>query len=195
MIWGSMHIAREVFGHGNGDISLVERTLADIHSDTPSETVLTTSAIMSTLPSSTHLLTLPSSILSYKPYIDLTSPSAHVEPNVLDSKLFSWFDKAMQGLEGRIQVWLTGLSSIRELWTLRRNLLDRLQDSQGLELPEKTRVQNVLNAGVRDRAVQVAGASLQELEKHLERHLDKAIQELSGNNKGSKLGMLYLSCP
>jgi len=50
MIWGSMHIAREVFGHRNGDTSLVKRTLADILSDTPSETIMMTSALMSTLP-------------------------------------------------------------------------------------------------------------------------------------------------
>ncbi|KIJ26911.1 hypothetical protein M422DRAFT_271943 [Sphaerobolus stellatus SS14] len=189
MIWGSIRIARDVFGpQKDGSASLVEQTLTNIHSDAPSESVLTTSSLLATLPSSTHLLTLPPSIVSYKPYIDPTSSTVHIETSILDSKLSSWFEKAIHGLDGRVQVWLSGLDSIRELWTLRRKLLDKLQNSQGLQTSEKAIVQGTLDNGVRDRVIQVVNASLAALEEHLESHLHKALLGLQSSGKDRVLG-------
>ncbi|KAF8581650.1 hypothetical protein K439DRAFT_1618864 [Ramaria rubella] len=171
----------------NGQKSFVERSLEDIHSGNSPEIVLTTSALMTTLPSSTHLLTLPPSILSYKPYIDLKSPSSHVDPVVLHEKVSAWFDKAMGGIAGRVQVWFSCLESIREVWSIRRKVLARLHASQGLEEHERSQIQTVLDNGVKGRVGEVMALALGDLEKTLDTTLRKAVHNIKGEVKDIQL--------
>ncbi|KAF8526448.1 hypothetical protein JB92DRAFT_1113946 [Gautieria morchelliformis] len=181
VILGTMRVARDIFraseeeGRRN---SLVEQSLEDIQRDSSPESVLTTSTLLSTLPSSTHLLTLPPAILSYKPYIDLSSPTAHVDPSVFDAQLSTWFHKAMEGFKGRLRVWFAGLESMQEVWGLRRKVLERLQTVHGLDMTEKMKVQSVLDSSVRERMGEVASAALDRLERSLEDTLRKAVQDI-----------------
>ena len=193
VIWGTLSTARELFQENERDgrrQSLVEQSLEDIQSDSPPESVLTTSTLLSTLPSSTHLLTLPPSILSYKPYIDLTSPSARVDTSILHSKLSMWFSKGMEGFEGRLRVWFVGLESIREVWGLRRKVLERLQAVQGLDASEKTKVRSVLDSMVQEKIGSVASAALEGLERTLDRTLRDVVQEVREGADKTHLGEL-----
>ena len=195
VIGGTMRIARDIFlPHGGEDRqkSLVERSLEDIQSDAP-HSVFTTSSLLSTLPSSTHLLTLPHSILSYKPFIDLTSASTHVDPSVLDTKLSTWFDKAIQGFEGRMHAWFAGLETIREVWGVRRKVLERLKASQGLERHERVKVRSVLDEAVRDRACEVARAALDDVEERLDGALCKAVQDVREGGEDCRFGESLVS--
>lgn len=181
VIWGTTRIVRDLFCANEEEglqLSLVERSLENLQSDSPPDSTLTTSILLSTLPSSTHLLTLPPPILSYKPYIDLASPSAHVDPSALDAKLLTWFSKATEGFEGRLQVWFTGLRSIREVWGLRRKVLEKLKGVQGLNETEKERVQIVLDSGVRKRVGEVVNAALGDLESNLDSTLRSVVQDI-----------------
>lgn len=192
MIWGSLRVAREVFGSTpEGDPSLIQRSLADIYSD---ESTLTTVSLLSTLPSSTHLLTLPPSILSYKPYIDLTSSAVQIDPSMLNSKLSEWFDKAMNNLESHVRTRMAGVRSIHELWNLRRKLLEKLEESKGLKAIEKRKLQDVLDAGIRNRIVEVAQRALHDIEDHLTEHVKKARQDVSEGNKSSQTGRFGSVC-
>lgn len=190
VIWGTIGIARDIFRKSDEGLrkSLVERSLEDIQGDSPSDVALTTSTLLSTLPSSTHLLTLPPSILSYRPYMDLTSPSAHVDPSVLDTKLSMWFSNAMEGFQGRLQVWFAGLQSIRELWGMRRKMLESLHTVQGLNDAEKRTVQSVLDNGVQERVGEVASAALEDLEGCLDSTLKSVLRDIKEEAGNTQLG-------
>ncbi|KAF8516129.1 hypothetical protein BU17DRAFT_67552 [Hysterangium stoloniferum] len=187
VICGTMRITRDIFHPDkNQGLSLVEQSLQQMQCSTPTETTITTSSLLSTLPSSTHLLTLPPSILSYKPYIDLTSPSTHVDPSVLDTKLSSWFDKATRGLKGRVQAWLAGLENIREVWNLRRKLLEKLQTNEGLDDPEKTQIESLIDTGVQVRIVELTNTALEKLESCLDETLRATVQDIKKGTAGSR---------
>lgn len=192
VIWGTMDVARKLFQENKKGPrkSMVERSLEDIQYNTSPESMLTTPIILSGLPSSTHLLTLPPSILSYKPYIDLTSPSAHVDTSILCSKLSIWFNEAMEGFAGRLRVWFAGLKSVREVWGVRQNVLERLQATHGLDETEKAKVQSVLERIVKEKMCDVTSAALEDLERRLDSSLRSVVQEIRDGIDKTHLGEL-----
>ncbi|HEV7737659.1 MAG TPA: hypothetical protein VGO47_09860, partial [Chlamydiales bacterium] len=181
-----------------GSPSLIYRSLADIYSDTPQGPVLTTTSLLSKLPSSTHLLMLPAPILTYKPYIDLSSSTVQIESSTLNSKLLEWFNKAADTLEGRIRAWMTELHTIRELWGLRRRLTENLDECRGLRSSERSKIQSVIDIGIRERAVEVARKALHDIEDHLDEHLIRIQQDAMDSSKNTPTGMCgeiyYIPC-
>lgn len=194
VICGTMCIARDVF-QMDEDLShsMIEQYLEDFQSSDPSKPLVTTSSLISTLPSSAHLLVLPRTILTYKPYINSTSPSTRVDPLVLDSKLSSWFEIALESFGGKILVWLRELVNINEVWSTRTKILDRLKTARRLKESEKISLQDVINNGVRVRIIQLLNLGLENLENIVQRSLQKILKTVKDNSARS-LGKLCFSC-
>lgn len=191
---GTMCIARDVF-QVDEDLShsIIEQHLEDFQSSDLSKPLITTSSLISALPSSAHLLVLPRTILTYKPYIDSTSPSTRVDPLVLDSKLTSWFEMALESFGGKILGWLCELVNINEVWSTRTKILDRLKPARRLKESEKTSLQDVVNNGVRVRIIQLLNLGLENLENIVQKSLQKILQTVKDNSARS-LGKLCFSC-
>ncbi|GJJ09706.1 hypothetical protein Clacol_003930 [Clathrus columnatus] len=184
VICGTMRITRDVFQAKEGSArSMIEQYLEDLHSSNPSKTTITTSTLLSTLPSSAQLLTLPRTILTYKPYIDLTSPSTRVDPLTLDHKLLSWFEKALSAFAKRIEHWLEGLVNVNEVWSTRKKISDRLQSAHGLKESERASLQDAVDTGVRTRVVQLLNLALESLEDSLQKNLTKILQAIKDSSE------------
>lgn len=192
-ICGTMHIARDVFQtKKESTCSMIEQSLENFQTNDPSKALVTTSSLLSTLPSSTYLLTLPRTILTYKPYIDLASPTARVDPSVLDSKLSAWFEKALGPFNGRIQGWFGELISIDEVWSTRKKILDRMQMTYELKESDKASLQDVVDSGVRTRVIQLIDLALKTLENIMRNGLKEILEAIKKNNKLGRKFRLFI---
>ncbi|KAJ6520000.1 Vps51/Vps67 domain-containing protein [Mycena sanguinolenta] len=88
----------------------------------PSELQLTTQSLLATLPSSAHFLLLPPAIRSYKPYVDLNSPSSIVQQAHFSRALDEWFQTSNERLQVAASKWFSDLHTVAEVWTLRSSI-------------------------------------------------------------------------
>ena len=116
----------------------------------PSELALNTQTILAELPSSSYFALLPTSIRSYKPYVELSSASSSVPGNFLEDKLRNWFDQSCSTLRDALDRWLLELDSAKSVWTVRSSLRKWLLDS-GLVNAEQVTLHNFLEEAVRKR--------------------------------------------
>ncbi len=149
--------ARTVFADGSTP-SLMKLALQFFQAPTdspeslPPELQLTTQKLLTSLPSSSHFALLPQGIRTYKPYIDgaaVTTPT--LLPQLRD-KLESWFKKAVQDAKGAITDWFADLVSVREVWEVRASVLAWLDATEGLETPERSELESVINKACQHQA-------------------------------------------
>ncbi|KAJ7070881.1 Vps51/Vps67 domain-containing protein, partial [Mycena amicta] len=120
----TMASARDVFEEADSKQSMIRNVLEFIQSDSvhssflPPELQLTTQSLLETLPSSTHFLLLPSTLRSYRPYVDLTSSSASVNQTDFKRLLDDWFRTSNQKLQAAVSAWLLELHTVAEVWSL-----------------------------------------------------------------------------
>ncbi|KAM5533953.1 hypothetical protein V8D89_012378 [Ganoderma adspersum] len=130
----------------------------------PQELRLTTHTLLTTLPSSNHLLLLPQSIRMYKPYIDGASVMTLTLQSQLREKLESWFKKMIQDVRGAFAHWFASLETMREVWDVRDSLLTWLKGAQGLDSPERQELESIINTASRIQATCVWKGELEALE-------------------------------
>ncbi|KAL5533894.1 hypothetical protein ACEPAG_354 [Sanghuangporus baumii] len=148
-IVGTVGNARAVFGEGpNESPSMIMLMLASTQSDSPfslpQELCLSSQIVISSLPSASHFQALPADIRTYKPFIDLESPSSMVKQDDLNSKLRAWFTKATDHLHESSGSWLSHLQTIKKVWGLRLVAMDWLSASNNLLVPEDTEALSLL---------------------------------------------------
>ena len=139
-IVGTVGNARAVFGENHdGSSSMMTLMLKPTQADSPQsinslpqELRLSSQAVISSLPSAGHFQVLPIDIRTYKPFIDLESPSSRVRQDALNSKLRAWFTKATDQLHQSSVPWLYHLQTIKKVWGLRSSARDWLSASSGL---------------------------------------------------------------
>lgn len=140
--------------------ALAVRVLEQMHAESPaasgpetalpSELALDTQTILAGLPSSSYFALLPTSVRSYKPYVELSSASSSVPESFLEDKLRTWFDQSCSTLRDALDRWLLELESVKSIWTIRSSLRKWLLDS-GLVKAEQTTLHNLLEEAVRQR--------------------------------------------
>nr|BDD37083.1 hypothetical protein [Rhizopogon roseolus] len=157
----TVNTAREVFQSQKSKqpalaLCVLEQMHAELHAVSepetalPSELALNTQMILAGLPSSSYFALLPTSIRSYKPYVELSSASSSVLGNFLEDKLQNWFDQSCSTLRDALDRWLLELDSAKSVWTVRSSLRKWLLDS-GLVNSEQVTLHNLLEEAVRKR--------------------------------------------
>lgn len=108
----------------------------------PSELQLTTSVLLTTLPSSTQTGLLPPTISSYTPYVDDVSSIPQAE---LHERLQHWFHKAIDDCRVAMTKWLSNLETVRDVWNVRTFTSDWIDTTQGLDIQEKWQLKSVID--------------------------------------------------
>ncbi|OJT10057.1 Conserved oligomeric Golgi complex subunit 1 [Trametes pubescens] len=154
----------------SGDSSLMKAALhlfqvpTDSLAQLPSELQLSTQLLLSSLPSSSHLLLLPQNVRAYKPYVDNTTLLSSSLQTQLRDKLQAWFKRALQELRDALADWFSPLESIQEVWSVRSALLQWLKGVEGLDPSEQQELESVINAASLTQATAVWKTALGRLE-------------------------------
>lgn len=143
----------------------------------PSELALSTPTLLTTLPSSSQLHSLPPSLRRYKPYVDLDSSSATVSPEDLADKLDNWFQRTVREVHAAMERWLTDLESVRQVWAVRRSLRKWLNETSELEERERTIIEASLDDVCGKRGALIWSATLASIASTFREQLDLAISE------------------
>lgn len=130
----------------------------------PQELRLTTQTLLTTLPSSNHLLLLPQSVRTYKPYVDGASVMAPTLQSQLREKLEGWFNKMIEDVRGAFADWFASLETVKEVWDVRDSLLTWLKGTQGLNSSERRGVESIINTASQTQATSVWKGTLEVLE-------------------------------
>lgn len=158
----------------------------------PPELQLTTQTLLTTLPSSSHLLLLPQSIRAYKPYIDGAAVMTHALQPHMQDKLESWFKRAIQDARSALSDWFAGLDSVREVWDVRTSLLSWLRGADGLESPERFEIESVINGACQKQATSVWKGALDALEAVFDEAIGSATRALEDTASEHPYGMSSL---
>ncbi|EJD51905.1 hypothetical protein AURDEDRAFT_149495 [Auricularia subglabra TFB-10046 SS5] len=181
-------VARAIFSSSASSPSLIERRLRDIQSagsptePMPTNTVesLNTPVILAGLPSSTHLLTLPPSIQSYRPYIDLDA-SAPAEIPDLEARVHDWFARGVEGVERRVGAWFATLGTVTDIWRVRARVLQR---AGALADADRAKLGALLDDACKKRAIEVWDVKFGEMEKKLRDGLREVLDALRKGGPG-----------
>lgn len=193
-IASTVGVARAVFSNKSKDSpSLMSRILFFIQSDVPvldaslpTELQMSTQHLLSTLPSASHFALLPSSIRSYRPYVDLTSATSSVPPAQLALQLGEWFSKAVTSLQNAAEGWFTDLRTLKEVWAVRL-WFDEWLGGKELEDGEKRGLAEVVDGVAHGQAVKILRRVLGDVQNCFHDELRDALSQL--RDGASHLGM------
>ena len=156
-IASTVGVTRDVFRNRGQDPSLISRILSFIQSDVspqdsslPSDLQMSTQHLLSSLPSASHFVLLPSNIRSYKPSIDSASTTSSVSSVRLAGRLNEWFSKAVAELQNVAKGWFSELRTLKEVWAVRSWFVDWLRTKE-LEDGERQGLVEVVDDVVQDR--------------------------------------------
>lgn len=187
-IASTVGVARAVFSNRSEDSpSLMSRILLFIQSDVPvpdaslpPELQMSTQNLLSSLPSASHFVLLPSSIRSYRPYVDLTSTTSSIPPAQLALQLSEWFSKAVTSLQNAAEGWFTDLRTLKEVWTV-RSWFDEWLGRKELEDGEKQGLAEVVNGVAHGQAVKILRRVLGDLQDRFDDESRDALSQLRDN--------------
>lgn len=197
-ITNTVGTAREVFREVSiGKPSLIKQALEVLQSEgkplsypsLPVELRLSTQTLLSSLPNSNHFLALPSDIRSYRPFLDMRSPSSTISQSVLDGKLQNWFNKATDQLRNSGSSWLRRLETIKSVWDVQSSAWAWLSSSN-------TRVgeedQHVLRALMGDicikRMEEIWNSALEVISATFDAEFRSSLTTVEGLQPSSRLG-------
>ncbi|KAI0830492.1 hypothetical protein BC628DRAFT_871518 [Trametes gibbosa] len=163
------------------------QTPTDTADELPPELQLSTQILLSSLPSSSHLLLLPQTIRSYKPYVDDTSLVDTKLQTQLREKLRTWFSRALQELHAALADWFTPLGSVREVWDVRASLLHWLKGAEGLDPSELQELEAVVDAASLTQATSVWKVALVSSESSFRNAVATATTALNEDSAGHLL--------
>jgi hypothetical protein len=179
--------ARGVFeSKSKSSATLMHNTLLFIENDGTSEVAqippeqlrLSTSRILGKL-SSSLLATLPSTIRSYKPYIDLSSTSTSVSSSDLSRKLSGWFRTSLEHLSISFKNWVDDLESASQIWSLLSWFRKQVDASILLEVSEKREISTVMENVCKMRIVTIWTSALQATGEIYKSNLQEALADSS----------------
>lgn len=202
---GTVGSAREVFReNADGSPSLIMQVLmftqTELNENTslPPELCLSSQFLLSSLPNSNHFLALPTDIRSYRPFIDLDSPSSSVKPEILAMKLRTWFTKATTHLHDSASSWLSRLDNIKQVWDVRTSALEWISTSSSLLETENIDVLCFMVDEVcRNRVQDIWKTALAKIAISFEETLRSLVLAVSEANEESQSGApfkIYLYC-
>jgi conserved oligomeric Golgi complex subunit 1 len=195
-IASTVGVTRDVFrNRGHEDPSLMSRVLSFIQSDVPpqdsslpSDLQMSTQHLLSSLPSASHFVLLPSNIRSYKPFVDSASATSSVSSVRLAGRISEWFSKAVAELRGVAKGWFSELRTLKEVWAIRSWFVDWLRAKE-LEDGERQGLAEVVDDVVHDQAVKILRIALGDLQDDFRNELQNALSQLRDGTTEAFLGM------
>ena len=194
-IASTVEVARDVFhNRGDEDPSLMSRVLSFIRVDVtptdtslPSDLQMSTHHLLSTLPSASHFLLLPSSIRLYKPFVDSASATSSLSSMQLAGRLSEWFSKAVAELRSVAKGWFAELRTLKEVWAVRSWFGDWL-GAKKLEDEERRGLAAVVDDIAHDQAVEILRTALRDLQNDFRDELANALSLLRDGSSDALLG-------
>jgi hypothetical protein len=194
-IASTVRVSRDVFrNRGHEDPSLMSRVLSFIQleippQDTslPSDLQMSTQHLLSSLPSASHFVLLPTDIRSYKPFVDSSSAMSSVSSAQLAERLSEWFSKAVTELRSVARGWLSELRTLKEVWAVRSWFGDWL-GAKELEDGERRGLAEVIDDLVHDQAVRILRTALGDLQDSFQNELQNALSQLRDGTSEALLG-------
>ncbi|KAF8807829.1 hypothetical protein BYT27DRAFT_7189922 [Phlegmacium glaucopus] len=198
----SVCTARSIFQHEASELSLIGRVLESIHADSskldgssqrlPDELYLSTESLLASLTSSANFQLLPSTIRSYKPYVDLNSSSTFLAQPQFSQKVQAWFQQSTNLWQTCAGGWLTGLQTVKEVWTLRSSIRRWIMAS-GLKEEEKVDLSSTTDSLCHERIVRIWTQTLTGAEALFKSRLNSYVSEPQPDI--SPLDFLFQSTP
>ena len=194
-IASTVGVARAVFhNRGDEDPSLMSRVLSFIQLDVtpldtslPSDLQMSTHHLLSTLPSASHFLLLPSNIRSYKPFVDSASATSSLSSVQLAGRLSEWFSKAVAELRSVAKGWFAELRTLKEVWAVRSWFGDWL-GAKKLEDEERRGLAEVVDDIAHGQAVEILRMALGNLQNDFRDELENALSLLRDGSSDALLG-------
>ena len=182
----SVCTARSIFLHEASDPSLIGRVLESIQTDSsgpdeslprlPDELYLSTESLLANLTSSANFQLLPSAIRSYKPFVDLNSSSTFLAQPQFFQKSRTWFQQSSNLWQTCAGGWLTGLQTVKEVWTLRSSIRRWIMTS-GLKEEEIIHLLSATDSLCHDRIVHIWTQALTGAEALFKTRLNSYVSE------------------
>lgn len=194
-ITSTVGIARDVFrNRGHEDPSLMFRVLSFIQLDVPDrdpslppDLQMSTQHLLSTLPSASHFVLLPTTIRSYKPYVDLASATSSVSSAQLAGQLNEWFSKAVAELRGVAKGWFAELRTLKEVWAVRSWFGDWL-GAKELEDEERHGLAGVIDDVAHGQALKILRTALGDLQDGFRDELQNTLSHLQDGTSEALVG-------
>lgn len=161
--------------------------------DLPPELQMSTQNLLTNLPSGSQHLSLPQSIRSYRPYIDLSSSSTSISASQLSTKLHEWFEKVTKEFATVAQQWFSDLQTLKEVWSTRAWIRTWLEGNAYLEDAERETLKNIADGLVRQQASEIWKVALADMQQTFQGHLDSALSALAEGTGESALGALFFA--
>lgn len=176
---------------------LMKRVLEFIQSDSqetdtvdlPAELRMSTQNLLTNLPSGSQHLSLPHSIRSYRPYIDLSSSSTSISTSQLSTKLHYWFEKVTNEFATVAQQWFSDLQTLKEVWSTRAWIRNWLVNNSYLEDAERDALRSMVDILVCKQAAEIWKVALADMQHTFESHLNSALSALAEGTGESVLGV------
>jgi hypothetical protein len=182
----SVCTARSIFRHEASEPSLIGRVLESIQADSskphqssprlPNELYLSTENLLANLTSSANFQLLPSTIKSYKPYVDLNSSSTFLAQPQSSQKVQTWFQQSSSLWQTCAAGWLTGLQTMKQVWTLRSSIRRWIMTS-GLEEEEIIHLLSITDSLCHERIVRIWTQTLTGAEALFKSRLNSYVSE------------------
>jgi hypothetical protein len=200
-ITSTVGIARDVFrNRGREDPSLMFRVLSFIQLDVPdrdpslpSDLQMSTQHLLSTLPSASHFVLLPTTIRSYNPYVVLASTTSSVSSAQLAVQLGEWFSKAVAELRSVAKGWFSELRTLKEVWAVRSWFSDWL-GAKELEDGERRGLAEVVDDVAHGQAVKILRTALGDLQDGFHDELQNTLSHLRDSTSEALVGMSTSIC-
>ncbi|KDQ31074.1 hypothetical protein PLEOSDRAFT_1111659 [Pleurotus ostreatus PC15] len=148
---------------------------------TNSELLLTTHSLLTSLPSSAHLLLLPENLRSYKPYVDLSSSSSTIPQAQVNQKLQGWFTDACNTFVNGAGQWMASLQEVKEVWNVRTLVHNWIQSSTGLEKEEYGQLTQLFDDICHQRVLSIWKTSFSDAQMAFKRSVSEAVATVNKN--------------
>ena len=187
---------RTLFQDSNSRPCLIIRVLETIQADSfgsdvqsndlPSDLLLSTKSLLTQLTSSANFQLLPPNLRTYKPYIDLDSSSASLSKPDFSRRLQDWFHISCKQWREASEKWLSGLQSVKDIWSLRASLR-RCISGSGLEEVQKDHIYIALDELCHARITMVWQRTLSAAEKQFK---DSLRENVLSSERQKPLGLV-----
>ncbi|KAJ9121715.1 hypothetical protein QFC22_002335 [Naganishia vaughanmartiniae] len=166
---------------------------------------ISTASMLRTLPSSQMLVTyLPDNVQMFTPFISSDKNSGDEKHQQIRNKLDTWFSETLQALAPRIDIWLSRLDSIADIWKIRSQLfrlLDEIlpNESIALSAEQVEQIRKVAQIAVESRTKALWRLLLEELVKTTTSGLQDSLEKIKSHDDSSITdlhpSLMYFSSP
>lgn len=154
-----------------------------------------TSTILRTLPSSQMLVTyLPERVQTFTPFIaPISAKSKPEQERQIIDKLDTWVSEALTALASRIDIWLSRLDNIADIWKIRAHLhrlLNEIKSNESIALTTQQvdAIRKVAQSAFETRTKAIWRAQLDQLSNDMRSGLKQSLDKIRNNDTRSMTG-------